>query len=382
MKRDRCLSGFSFTICICLVLLAQVSSAQWSSRGPVPRLGHSAVLDTAKNKMIVFGGYTFDPDSPPATHFNDVWYLNSAFNNSPNLSWQKATTAGTPPSPRGGHSAVLDSVNNRMIVFGGAGGYANPVYNDVWVLENANGVGGTPTWVQLSPSGTPPTARFNHVAVYNPNSNRMIVFGGNNGGGSNGNVEFDDVWVLENANGLGGTPTWIPFVAQGASEIPARDSFAAVYDVTNNVMIIFGGINSFSSTLFSDTWTLSNADDTNPSLCNAGGCWSGPLNTSVFPPPSARYGHTAFFDPKSNTMHIFGGYDGNILNDNWVLTQANGLSGGWSQVTPTGTAPLPRFDHTAVYDSSNHRMVIFGGEITTAGVLTDTVAVLTNANTQ
>jgi hypothetical protein len=380
MKRNRCFSRFSLALGLSLALFAGVSSAQWNSRGPAPRLGHSAVLDTAKDKMIVFGGYTFDPDSPSAAHFNDVWYLTSAFSTDPNLTWQKATTAGTPPNPRGGHTAVLDSVNNRMIVFGGAEGFANPVDNDVWLLENANGVGGTPTWVKLSPSGTPPAARFNHSAVYNPTSNRMIIFGGNNGE----NVEFNDVWVLENANGLGGTPTWLNSIPQGDSPIAARDSFPAVYDVTNNIMIVFGGDNSFTNTLYSDTWILYDADDTPSQLCSGSGCWAGPLNTNTFPPPSARFGHTAFFDAKSNTMHIFGGYSGgsNILNDYWVLTQANALSGTWSQVSPGGIAPLARFDHSAVYDSSNHRMIIFGGEITTAGVLTDTVAVLSNANAQ
>jgi hypothetical protein len=382
MKRNKCFLRFSLALGFSLVLFAGVCSAQWSSKGPAPRLGHSAVLDTTHSKMIVFGGYTFTPDAPPATHFNDVWYLTSAVSTSTSLTWQEATVAGTPPSPRGGHSAVLDTVNNRMIVFGGSGGYANPVYNDVWVLENANGIGGTPAWVELSPSGSPPTARFGHTAVYNPNSNRMIVFGGNNGGGGNGNVEFNDVWVLENANGLGGTPTWIPFIEQGASGISTRDSHSAVYDVTNNRMIIFGGHNSFTNALYSDTWVLFNADDTQPSVCNGVGCMNGPLNTSVVQPPAARYGHTAFFDAKSNTMHIFGGYDGNLLNDDWVLTEANELSGAWTQVSPTGIAPLPRFYHTAVYDSSNHRMIIFGGEIVTTGVLTDSVAVLSDANAE
>jgi Galactose oxidase, central domain/Kelch motif len=379
MRKNKCFSRFSLALGISLALFASVCSAQWTSRGPVPRLGHSAVLDTAKDRMIVFGGYTFTPDSPPAAHFNDVWYLTSAFSTSPNLTWQKATTAGTPPNPRGGHSAVLDSVNNRMMVFGGSEGFANPVDNDVWVLENANGVGGTPTWVKLSPSGPLPAARYNHSAVYNPTSNRMIVFGGNDGS----SVEFHDVWVLENANGLGGTPTWINSVPQSSSPIAARESFAAVYDVTNNTMIVFGGFNTFTGTFYSDTWTLSDADDTPSGLCNGAACWSGPLNTNVFPPPSARFGQTALYDPKSNTMHIFGGYDGtNILNEDWVLSEANALSGTWSKESPGGIAPLPRLDHSAVYDSSNHRMIIFGGEITTAGVLTDTVAVLSNANTQ
>jgi Galactose oxidase, central domain/Kelch motif len=385
MKQNKYFSRFSLALGISLVLLAGVSSAQWTSKGPAPRLGHSAVLDTAKNKMIVFGGYTYGNDAPPAAHFNDVWYLTSAFSTSPNLTWQEATTAGTPPNARAGHTAVLDSVNNRMIIFGGFEGFANPVDNDVWVLENANGVGGTPTWVKLSPSGTPPPARWGHSAVYNPTSNRMIIFGGNNGEiqVSHGAVEFNDVWVLENANGLGGTPTWINSIAQGISFIGARDTLSAAYDVTNNRMIVFGGYNSITGTFYSDTWVLFDADDTPSGLCNGAACMAGPLNTSVAPPPSARFGQTAFFDAKSNTMHIFGGYNGtNILNDDWVLTQANALSGTWSQVSPGGTAPLPRFEHSAVYDSSNHRMIIFGGEITTAGIVTDTVAVLSNANAQ
>ena len=82
-------------------------------------------------------------------------------------------------------------------------------------------------------------------------------------------------------------------------------------------------------------------------------------------------------------MHIFGGYNGSsILNDDWVLTQANALTGVWSQVSPTGNAPLARFIHSGVYDSTNHRMIIFGGQITTAGIATDTVDILSNANAQ
>jgi len=382
MKNNQCFSRFLFALGISLVLLAGVASAQWSSRGPDARLGHSAVLDTAHNKMIVFGGYTSSNDSPADAHFNDVWYLNSAISKTPNLNWQQATVAAGPaPNPRAGHSAVLDSVNNRMIIFGGFEGFANPVDNDVWVLENANGIGGTPTWAKLSPAGTPPTARSNHTAVYNPNSNRMIIFGGNNGGGNNGNTEFNDVWILENANGLGGTPTWTQFIGQSASAIAARDSHTAVYDITNNRMIIFWGHNSFSNALFSDTWILFNADNTQSSVCNGVGCMNGPLNTNAFPPPPARFGQTAFFDAAGNTMHIFGGFDGSVVNDSWYLSEANALSGVWTEITPPGTAPLARYAHSAVYDSSNHRMVIFGG-FTTEGLSTDTVAVLNNANAQ
>ncbi len=40
------------------------------------------------------------------------------------------------------------------------------------------------TWLQLNPSPDPqygsPTPRFDHTAVYNPTTNRMVVFGGAN----------------------------------------------------------------------------------------------------------------------------------------------------------------------------------------------------------
>ena len=43
-----------------------------------------------------------------------------------------------------------------MTIAGGYGEGAN--YNDVWVLQNANGLGGKPKWTQLSPTGGLPSA--------------------------------------------------------------------------------------------------------------------------------------------------------------------------------------------------------------------------------
>ena len=103
-----------------------------------------------------------------------------------------------------------------------------------------------------------------------------------------------------------------------------------------------------------------------------------PASANGFPPPPARFGHVAIFDPKSNRMHIFFGDDGSVLNDDWFLTDANALSGGWTQVTPGGTLPLARVFSSVVYDSSNHTMVVFGGE-TAEVLMTDSVAVLPHA---
>src|SRR5271169_2470305 len=94
------------------------------------------------------------------------------------------------------------------------------------------------SWTQLSPSGNAPAARGfqGTTGVYDAGSNRMIVFGGRDGSGNN----LNDVWVLTNANGLGGTGQWINLIPNGAAgSPPARSGHSAVYDPTNNIMIIF-----------------------------------------------------------------------------------------------------------------------------------------------
>lgn len=76
------------------------------------------------------------------------------------------------------------------------------------------------TWQQLFPA-VPPAARIFHSAVYNTAANQMIVFGGVNSTGCIfAGGELNDVWVLGNADGLGGPPTWTLLAPTGGP--PAR----------------------------------------------------------------------------------------------------------------------------------------------------------------
>ena len=88
-----------------------------------------------------------------------------------------------------------------MTVFGGLTSTAGRA-NDVWVLSNANGLGGTPSWTQLSPTGGPPPPRQNHSAVFNSSTNRMTVFAGVPTTPSPSSPTLNDTWVLTNANGI------------------------------------------------------------------------------------------------------------------------------------------------------------------------------------
>jgi len=111
--------------------------------------------------------------------------------------------------------------------------------SDVWVLSHANGLGGTPAWTKLLPSGGPPSGVAGSSAVYDPTNNIMTVFAGINHAAT---AATNGAWTLSHANGVGGTPQWTNIVANGAAGSPAkRESPTAVYDVANNRMIIFGG---------------------------------------------------------------------------------------------------------------------------------------------
>jgi hypothetical protein len=197
-----------------------------------------------------------------------------------------------------------------MVVFGGNDCFVNS-YNDVWVLNNANGLG-TPSWTQLAPTGTPPAARGGTSAVYDPVNNVMIVFAGE----ATGSVLQSDLWILTNANGLGGTPAWTQIATAGSP--PPRSAHTAVYDIGSNRMTVFGG--GGTSGLLSDVWLLANANGT-------GGT---PAWTQLFPaglPPAPRACHSAVYDPAANVMAVFAGFVDSLeipISDTFVLQHANG----------------------------------------------------------
>src|SRR5579862_3626526 len=180
---------------------AQTSWNQLSSSGgpPQARYGHTAVLNSSNGRMIVFAG-VFGTTGAPSLG-NDVWIFRDARANEGNT-WEQLSVSGPAPSPRGYQSAVYDQVSNRMIVFGGdpAVGFCYEDVNDVWVLTNADGSSGTAGWAQLAPTGTPPSIRSSAAAVYDQVNNRMILYGGN----EQCDAPDSDLWVLDDANGLGG----------------------------------------------------------------------------------------------------------------------------------------------------------------------------------
>jgi hypothetical protein len=284
---------------------------------PSARGGHTAIYDPVRDRMVVFGG-----SDAVIPYRNDVWALSLA--GSP--AWSALTPAESPPPGRYAHTAIYDPVRDRMVVFGGTG---SARVNDVWALSFA----GTPAWAQLTPTGSPPSARREHTAIYDPVRDRMVVFGGNDGS------LLNDAWALS----LAGSPAWSALGLTGGLP-PARFSHTAIYDPVRERMVVFGGFDGF----LNDVWALSLAGTP---------AWS--ALTPAGSPPSARYGHTAIYDPVRDRMVVFGGNGPGLLNDVWALSLAG--SPAWSALTTAGSAPSARGGHTAIYDPVRDRMVVFGG---------------------
>lgn len=347
---------------VTLLLPASVSAATgtWTQLAPTggppaPRYSSGQAYDAANDRLILFSG----EDNTPLPRPQDVWVLTNATGVGGPPAWMQLAPTGGPPLGRVLGTVVYAPGSNSIIVFGGCAANCSPALADVWVLSNANGLGGTPVWTQLSPAGA--FARTGHSAAYDAGTNRMISFGGH--------LAFfftdqNDVRVLVNADGTGGPPAWTQLVPIGPAPLPRSDA-AVAYDQASNRLILFGGAPTTPSpTLFppfNDVWVLTNAN----------GLGGTPQWTQLTPtggPPAPRGTQSADptiqYDPATNQLFLFGGGDGTqSFNDVWVLSNANGLGGTphWTQLTPTGGSPPARGGHSAGYSAATGRMVVAMG---------------------
>jgi hypothetical protein len=357
----------SLPVCLLVILSGAsggwLNAQTWTQYGPVPRFSHTGVFDPTTRQTIVFGGQNPGTNS----NLNDLWLVGTGTDK--HITDTSMTANGTAPASRFGHVATYDPNTNRMTVFGGGLGTPGTCTNDVWVLDGANGHGGSPTWLPVSPSGILPSPRVHAASAYDPATNSLIVFGGNNCSKS----YFNDVWVLSNANGEGGTSAWTNLSPSGTPP-SVRESAAVAYDSTNNVLVIYGG--DGNSVDFGDVWTLSNANGT-------GGTPQWTLLSPTGAAPMARTGVSAIYDSVHDRMTIFGGFYKTVtLTDTWVLSFANGIGGtpAWTKMTPTGTAPSLGY-YSAVYDSTANAMYVFAGSSSATKLGGDDHAfILSNAN--
>jgi len=155
---------------------------------PSARFGASAVYDSRRDGMILYGGNAGTTNNP--IPLGDTWFLSFRDGDV----WIPVTIADRPPLPRWMHAAIYDPVRDRMLVFWGRD--QNGSRYDCAAVEWA----GRPTWTTYKPAGPAADIRSGHAVVYDAAADRAIIVGGNRGGANFSNRRMFD-WYLDFAPG-------------------------------------------------------------------------------------------------------------------------------------------------------------------------------------
>lgn len=345
-------------------------SPAWSeipttSSEPLPGLsGHGAVYDPVRNQMVIRGGHltgqtwilslaanewrrTNDLCCPQSTRGNPLAYdatldrvlitvESGVWSLVPEGDFPSWTEVHPPWDPPIVYDAgvVFDPVRNRLIRFAGTG---SPTFiNETWTFPLGTAGG----WSQVPLVN--PIARSEHGAVLDPAGSRMIVFGGL---APTYPVPLADVWELD----YSGDPVWSERTLAGPGPSP-RWGHSAVYDPVGHRVIVMGGEGSGSSGT-GDCWSLTLDDPPTWSLLTA------------HDPSRDLFRHRAVFDSTGNRMVVFGGDNGDWVDDVWILDLADT---SWANPYVPGVGPGGLFGHSMVYDSLQRRAIVFGGDSGTA----------------
>ncbi|NOZ85333.1 MAG: hypothetical protein GXP49_03540 [Deltaproteobacteria bacterium] len=250
--------------------------------------------------------------------------------------WTRLSPGGDSLTKAAYRPAVLDIVNNRLILFGGIKNAS--VLDSLFAMDLDVG---SESWSRLSPPSSPGARRMHSMIT---NGVAGISFAGRL---TDDNAD-DSVWTLDYSN-----DEWAQNITSGEKP-PARYGHTAVYFVSQDKMVVFGGFNNSGDRL-NDLYAM---DDSSSS-------WS---KVTASNPPSARAGHAAGYEPNSDCMIVFGGNDGSLKNDAWKLTLDGSGNGTWSQLAPIGDGP-PTARQFAAYtmaidpETSNPVFIIFGGQV-------------------
>ena len=141
--------------------------------------------------------------------------------------WEQRTTVGSPGAVDGGAMA-FDAHQGVTLLFGGTKYVAGigSVSNELWQYNGT-------TWQQVTVTGALPPARDAHSMVYDPVDERVLMFGGDAGGGT----YLADLWAFEFSGAAAGS--WVQLASLPSA---GRRAAAMGYDAGRNQFIVTGGV--------------------------------------------------------------------------------------------------------------------------------------------
>lgn len=289
---------------------AQPCGSPWSQgpiAGPSPRTFATATYDSARGRVVLFGGYN------GGTYFGDTWEWAAA---GPGGGGAWTLRASTGPTARFFAGLAYDSVRGKTVLFGGQG--FSSVSNQTWEWDGT-------AWTQMFPAVSPP-AMPGRLMAYDPSRQRTVLVSGiQSGAGSGVTWEYNGVtWASQ--------PDITPVVS--------IYSCTLAYDATRSVMVLTGsafgaGFNGMG------VWER-----------KASG-WTARPEFSL--PPFQPDGVTAF-DPVRAQVLYFDASSYSVTTGAWAW---NASTPEWQVIASGG--PTRADNRTAVYDAAGGQVLLFGG---------------------
>lgn len=300
----------------------QPSTQAWnevkaSGSAPAPLSGQTAVWDSAGSQMLIYGGYGAAAPRP-------LWAYRPGSND-----WHPLEPDGPAPSAQGFHSAVWDPGGERMLVFGGVGPSFGLI-NDLWAFRPQLN-----RWQRLDPGGEPPPPVLLHRAVWDPDGQQMLVFGGVDPLTGRPSDELWSYLPTDNA--------W-KRLAPELPRPPGRLSFGAVWDPVGRRFLVLGG-SCGPGCFLQDVWSYRPQENAWLEL------------PSVGERPAGRAGHSSVWEPSIGRVLLFGGSVGSAaLSDLWAYRPA---AYAWTRIPALVRSAFDRLArHRAVWDDTRHQMLV------------------------
>lgn len=193
---------------------------------PAARIFPAMALDEVRNRLLLYGG-----GSSQSIVYGDLWELDLTPGQE---QWHEIQQKGDLPPPKWLLRPAVDSVRDRLILFGGNshpdwtdGDYRDTTYE----LDLA-----TDTWI-LVPTVTPPSARGQYATVWDPVERQMHLFGGlyRVGPMIENVVTYNEIWTYDSDS-----QSWFQQLPSGPKP-DIRRTPTAVFDQVNRRVIVFGG---------------------------------------------------------------------------------------------------------------------------------------------
>jgi hypothetical protein len=248
------------------------------------------------DKAVLFGG----------AYTNQTWIYDQSDDN-----WTQVFTAFT-PSNRSRHAMATIYGTDQVLLFGGTDG--NFEFDDTWIYDL-----GDNTWTLKSLS-TRPSPRIEHGMCAIFGTNKVLLYGGNDGGNDG------ETWVYDLSDNR-----WTrkyPSTSPGG-----RNNHALAYIHGTDNVVMFGGIPTYNY----ETWVYDLSDN----------IWT---RKTPDDHPSPRRGHAMATLHNTDKILLFGGYYYGYLNDTWYYDYN---SDNWYRTYPT-ISPDPIDDHVMaiIYDTA------------------------------